>query len=66
MVIVDLCRTEAYKQLLSLPDDGFNYLRKNRVVQKGHADRSVVWEKIKNRFVANLMQRQLDLYGDLP
>lgn len=65
MLEKDLRRAEAYRALLSLPDDGFNYLRTNRIVQPGNPDRKVGWKKIKDLFVAKLMQRQLDLKGDL-
>ena len=65
MVIIDLCRTEVYRKILSLPDDGFNHLRTHKVTQKGDPDRSVALKKMKGRFVAQLMQRELSLYGDL-
>ncbi len=65
MVIIDPCKTEAYRKILNLPDDGFNHLRTHKIVQEGDPDRSVVWERVKARFVAQLMQRELDLKGDL-
>jgi len=65
MVVIDLCKTEAYRQLLRQPDDGFNHRRTHTVTQPGHPDRAVSLKKVKDRFISQLMHRQLKIYGDL-
>lgn len=65
MLEKDLRRAEAYRALLSLPDDGFNHLRRHKITQPGNMDRSIALKKIKDRFVEKLMQRKLYLMGDL-